>query len=120
MRTLLIVDDEPEILRIASLVLKRSYRVLTAHSGEAALALVASEPVDALITDQRMPGMSGIELIRAARALCPELICLLSSGFTPDDEMLEAVHALGVEGVLAKPWTPQELREAIDGLPFRS
>ena len=117
MRTLLIVDDEAEILMLARMALKREYQVLSAASGEAALAILAQTPIDALITDHRMPGLSGLELIRQARVLRPGLPCLLSTGFAPDAEMLEAVHALGIEGVIHKPWAPSELRQAIAALP---
>lgn len=116
LKTLLIVDDEPAILKIATLALKRHCHVVTAGSGEEALEILAARPIDALVTDYRMPGITGLELIRASRAVAPELPCLLSTGFATDEALLEASQECVAVGILHKPWTPQELRAAIDGL----
>lgn len=116
MRSVLFVDDEPSIVTLAHLALKRRYRVVTATSGAAALALLAREPIDALVTDYRMGDMTGLELIRQCRASRPELPCLLSTGYATEAAMLEAEHALEAAGILGKPWTPAQLRAAIEAL----
>jgi adenylate cyclase len=113
MRTILIVDDEPTILRLAAMALQRRYRVLTATSGEAALEAAAAEPVDLLLTDQRMATMTGLELIEQVRAQQPGLPCLLCTGFTEEPRLREAIEERGVP-VLFKPWTPTDLRRMVD------
>ena len=112
MPTILIVDDEPAILRLAAMALARQARVLTAASGEEGLALLATEPVDLLLTDYRMPEMTGAELLKRARATLPSLRCLLSTGFTEEAELKSAIAEGGVR-VLYKPWSPTELRAAV-------
>jgi CheY-like chemotaxis protein len=110
--TILIVDDEPTILRLASLALSRQFRVLTAESGDEGLALLATEPVDLLLTDHRMPEMTGAELVRRARADHPDLPCILSTGFTEEAELRQVI-AEGDVKVLYKPWSPTDLRGAV-------
>lgn len=114
MPTILIVDDEPTILRLASLALARRYKVLTAASGEAGLAMMADEPVDLVLTDHRMPNMSGVELMREVRHRHPGLPVILSTGYTDESELRSALSEHDVR-VLYKPWTPTDLREAVDG-----
>ena len=113
MRTLLLVDDEPTILTLASMALGRRYRVLTAPSAEEALALAGAEALDLLVTDHRMPGMTGVELLQALRATAPGLPCVLSTGFTQEAALQEAL-ALGGVSLLHKPWGPLELRQAVE------
>jgi CheY-like chemotaxis protein len=110
--TILIVDDEPTILRLAAMALSRQARVLTATSGAEGLRLLETEPVDLLLTDYRMPDMTGAELLKRARLTAPSLRCLLSTGFTEEGELRSAIAEGGV-GVLYKPWSPTELRAAV-------
>lgn len=112
---ILFVDDEPEVLAI----LKRSfteahgYLSLTASGGEEALAILAARPVDLLVTDQRMPGMNGIELAAAARALRPGLTVILLTAFTDPRELIDAINKGEVYRYLTKPWEYVDLRQAI-------
>lgn len=113
MPRILIVDDEHTILKLAAMALGPLYEVSTAISGEVALALLLDEgPVDLLVTDQRMPGISGTELLRRARVRYPGLPCLVATGFTQEAELKQAEAELGIQ-VLVKPWSPRELREAV-------
>ena len=109
MRTLLIVDDEPEILMLSRLAFRRDFRVLTAMSGQEGLMLLEAEAIDLVVTDQRMPDMKGTDMLREAFKHRPGLPCILSTGYTQDADMLEAVHTLGVARVVFKPWSPSEL-----------
>ena len=84
--------------------------MLTAASGPAALALMAAEPVDLLITDQRMPAMTGLELVQRAREAHPALPCLLCTGYTEESQLREAMAGDQV-AVLYKPWAPRALRQ---------
>jgi CheY-like chemotaxis protein len=110
-RTVLFVDDEPLILRCLARELRgTASRVLTAASPEEGLQLLARERVDVLVTDYRMPEMTGAELVRRARRLQPALEVVVLSA-TPDD----ALHDLGEVRVpvLEKPWHPAGLLELI-------
>lgn len=83
-KTILVVDDDPDVLEYASQVLAEcGYRVLTAADGTSALSLLRSGgTVDLLFTDVRMPGLDGIEVARRARERLPALKVLFASGFT--------------------------------------
>jgi two-component system response regulator HupR/HoxA len=109
----LFVDDEPDILEIADLNYAGDFRLFTASNGTAALDIVAREPIVVLVTDQRMPGMTGLELIRTARARRPDMIPSLLTGYGDQVVMAEAINLGGVRRYIAKPFVPQELREAI-------
>lgn len=80
--TLLFVDDEADVLDILSRMFQRRYRVLTAPNGRAALEILRTEAVDVLVTDQRMPEMTGIDLVTAARAEGIDVTTLLLTAYT--------------------------------------
>jgi two-component system response regulator HupR/HoxA len=109
----LVVDDEPDILEIADLNFATDFRLFTATNGAAALAILEREPIVVLVTDQRMPGMSGLELIRQARARRPDLIPILFTGYTDQAIMAEAINVGGIRRYIAKPFVPEELRDAV-------
>lgn len=112
MPCILIVDDEHTILKLAEMALGPLYEVRTAVSGEVAMGLLADHAVDLLVTDQRMPGMSGTELLALARAAQPGLPCLIATGHTGEPELKRAESELGAR-LLVKPWSPRELRQAV-------
>ena len=110
---LLIVDDEPDFLESLEWQLtKRGYRVLKAVSGDAALDVLRSEGVDILVADIRMPGMGGIELIRRAAGLDPDLQSIVITGHGGVDTAIEAMR-LGAINYLRKPVGVEELDVAI-------
>jgi two-component system response regulator HupR/HoxA len=109
----LVVDDEPDILEVADLNFAADFHLHTAASGPEALAILAREPVVVLVTDQRMPGMTGLELVRAARVTRPDLVAILLTGYSDQAVMAEAINAGGIRRYIAKPFVPQELRDAI-------
>ena len=80
--TILIVDDEPRVLDALEAILAAEFRVLRAGHGEEALACLAAErDVAVILTDQRMPGMTGVELIEHVRAEHPGLAIVLATGY---------------------------------------
>jgi len=118
--TILVVDDEPYLLEIFGQILSaQGYLVEIARSGHEALARLEGPGcgVDLLLTDQTMPGMSGIELASHVLAKVPELPILLCTGYQ-DDQLQEQAHALGVRRILSKPIEFTELarnvRTALD------
>jgi YesN/AraC family two-component response regulator len=111
--TLLIVDDEPDFLESLKWQLtKRGYEAFLALSGDAALDILRSEKVDILIADIRMPGMDGIELIRRATALAPDLQAIVITGHGGVDTAIEAMR-LGAINYLRKPVGVEELDVSI-------
>ncbi len=111
--TVLLVDDEPELTRLLKWQLgKRGLTVLTALSGEEALALLSEARVDVLVADIRMPGMDGIELMGRGLGISPGLQCIVITGH---GEMGTAVAAmrLGAADYLAKPVGVDELHMAV-------
>ncbi|MCP3064851.1 response regulator [Myxococcus sp. K38C18041901] len=107
--TLLFVDDEADVLDILTRMFQRRYRVLTALSGHAALEVLRRETVDVLVTDQRMPEMTGIELAATARAEGFDVTTLLLTGFTDPDDLIAAINQGQVYRYITKPWDVNDL-----------
>lgn len=116
---LLIVDDEVRILSALRRTLRREgYAIHTADNGAEALRIFQSEPVDVVLSDHKMPGMSGIELFAQIEAIRPKTPKVLISGWTEEVSRAE-VERLGVFAMLPKPWDDAELkttlRDAVSG-----
>jgi signal transduction histidine kinase len=117
--TLLVVDDEPEMLRSVHDLFRLDYRVLTFVSGAEALkALAEEEEVDVILSDQRMPEMTGVELLREAKRLRPVVTRLLFTGYADIKAVIDAINEGNVFRYVAKPWDPDEMlsvvRQAVD------
>jgi len=124
--TLLLVDDEAAILRALNRLLRQDrYRILTAESGPQALDLLRdTEPaVSLIISDQRMPGMSGADFLERSMDICPEAIRFLLTGYSDMQSVVEAVNKGRVHNYLNKPWDNaqiiQLIREALDQVELR-
>ncbi|MFZ6874386.1 EAL domain-containing protein [Undibacterium sp. Di27W] len=111
---LLLVDDEASILSSLSRLFRReNYHILVASSAEEALALLALHPVGVILTDQRMPGMTGTELLARARKLHPKTIRMVLSGYTGLDSLTDAINRGEIYKFLTKPWEDQDLLDAV-------
>lgn len=109
--TLLLVDDEPSILSSLKRLLRGDgYRILTANSGQQGLEVLAAHAVDVIVSDQRMPGMTGVEFLRAVRQSYPDTVRLVLSGFTELQTVTDAVNAGAIYKFLTKPWDDGQLR----------
>jgi diguanylate cyclase (GGDEF)-like protein len=111
--SLLVVDDEPYILTTLASLLSESYVVLTANTPEAAQALFAQRDIDLILTDQRMPRMSGVQLLEWVRQHHPRTVRLLMTGFAEPEEAVEAINRAQVFRYLFKPWRAEELQEVL-------
>ena len=110
-RTLLLVDDEENVVAALRRLLRgEGWRVLSATSAEEALQLMARNEVDVILSDQRMPGMTGVELLRRAKQLYPQTIRLVLSGYTELQSITDAINEGAIYKFLAKPWDDAELR----------
>lgn len=119
--SILAVDDDPAVLGLFVSALGRAgYRALKADSGASALALLATEHVDAIITDLAMPEMPGIEFMRRVRERDPDLPILVITGAPAIDTAIESID-VGVFRYLTKPITPAEIvRAASDAVHARA
>src|SRR5689334_7757794 len=100
----LLVDDEPINLMMLKKVLRAKFNVKTAGTGQEALAILKGEAISLLITDQRMPGMSGTDLMRESRLLNPDLFCILMTAENDMDTLINAIVESGPIRVINKPW----------------
>ena len=112
---ILFVDDEPEVLSILrrTFTERDGYLTLTASGGEEALAILGAREINLLVTDQRMPGMTGIELAAAARRLRPGLCVILLTAYTDPRDIIDAINKGEVYRYLTKPWEFVDLRQSI-------
>lgn len=116
--TLLFVDDEPSILSaLRRLFRPLGYRILVAEGGAAALEMVASEPVDLVISDMRMPGMDGARFLEKIRHLHPCAIRILLTGYANISSTIAAINGGEIHRYIAKPWDDNDIvlvvREAL-------
>ena len=113
-QTLLLVDDEPNILSSLSRLLRREgYMILTATSPLEAFDLLAKHSVQVVISDQRMPEMSGTEFLSRVRQLYPETVRLVLTGYTDLESVTGAINRGAIYKFLTKPWDDDQLREQI-------
>lgn len=111
---ILLVDDEAAVLSALRRLLRNGpYRMITADSGHAALDILRSTTVDLLISDMRMPHMSGAELLAQVRVLYPDTMRILLTGYAEIDSMVRAINDGGVYRYLNKPWDEQDLLSTI-------
>jgi signal transduction histidine kinase len=111
--TLLIVDDEPDVLDSLRYLFHRSYRVLTAGGGDEALKLLSQNDVHVILSDQRMPGMTGDVFLGFARRLYPDSIRMIFTGYADLDSVIKAVNEGHIYRYIVKPWDPSELESII-------
>ncbi|HZI20403.1 MAG TPA: HD domain-containing phosphohydrolase [Pyrinomonadaceae bacterium] len=107
---IMVVDDEPANLRLLERLFRRDYQVVAASSGAEALRLLEQHDVALLITDQRMPGMTGIELLGHAARLRPHMVRIILTGYTDVEALVEAINCGQVYRYLTKPWNNEDLR----------
>jgi response regulator RpfG family c-di-GMP phosphodiesterase len=114
----LLVDDEPNVLSALRRSLRgRGFEVVIANSGEEALAVMQRQPVDAIVSDMRMPGMSGAELLKASLTLAPDAVRVLLTGYADIGSAVQAVNEGEIFRYLAKPWDDTFLHQVLrDGL----
>lgn len=110
---LLVVDDEPDVCDSIHDLLRRDYRVLKANSADEGYRLMQDNEVHIVLTDQRMPQISGVELLTNVRARHPQAIRMLFTGYADLDAVIAAINQGRIFRFLKKPWQPDELQSAI-------
>ena len=107
--TVLVVDDEPRVLDALEAILAAEFRVLRADSGEEALRLLPGADVAVIVTDYRMPGMTGVELLRRSQEAAPDAVRIVLTAYTDVDSLMEAINTGRIYHFVPKPWDPNEL-----------
>lgn len=111
--TLLVVDDEPDVCDSVHDLLRREFKVLRAGNGEDGCRLMQEEEVHIIMTDQRMPRLSGIEFLERAKTRNPHAVRMLFTGYADLESIVAAINQGHVFQFLKKPWQPEELLAAV-------
>ena len=111
--TVLVVDDEPSMREMLFIMLKREgYEVVLADCGKAAVEILRHRPVDLLISDIKMPDMSGVEVLRAAKQIDSAIVCIMITAFKSTESAVEALR-LGAHDYLDKPFDVELLKKKV-------
>lgn len=108
-RPILVVDDEPEMLLSLRDLLRREFDVHTAGSGQDGLRLLEEKEIHVVMSDQRMPQMTGVELLKRIKCEHPEAIRMIFTGYADIHAVIDAVNQGNVFRYVTKPWDPEEL-----------
>lgn len=108
--TILVVDDEIQIVRSLINMLRLDYRVLGATNAEEAMQILDREPVHVVMSDQRMPEMTGVDLLERIAERHPNVVRLLFTGYADINAVIEAINRGRVYRYVAKPWNPEDLQ----------
>jgi CheY-like chemotaxis protein len=111
---ILVVDDEEAILETMTFTFEDDYEVLTSPSARKALNLLGeSGPVAAVISDQRMPEMTGVEFLARVFAMHPTTVRIILTGFADMDAIIRAINDGHVYAYITKPWEPDQLKQVV-------
>ena len=95
-------------------LLRKDHRVLTANSGEEALEILKQEHVSLIITDQRMPGMNGTEMLRESLRDAPDAARIILTGYADVEALIDAINTSRVYNFASKPWDPVEFKQIVE------
>jgi response regulator RpfG family c-di-GMP phosphodiesterase len=113
-RPILVVDDEPEMLYSLQGLLRRNFQVYTANSGAEGLKILQEHEVHVVMTDQRMPEMTGVEFLKRLNGNYPEAIRVIFTGYADTQAVIDAINQGNVFRYVAKPWDPEELTKTLN------
>jgi signal transduction histidine kinase len=111
--TILVVDDEPDVVKSVKDLLRLQYRVLGATGAGEAMEVLRREDVHIVMTDQRMPDMTGVQFLKHTRGENPEAVRLLFTGYADIRAVIDAINEGNVYRYITKPWDPDELQALI-------
>lgn len=116
---ILIVDDEPDVRDALARVIRRGRpgaRILTASNGYEALSLIGAQPVDLIVSDQRMPGMAGLEFLERAYKIAPDVPRIMMTAFAETDLVVNGANRAHLTRFVAKPFRVDETLRTIGAL----
>jgi response regulator RpfG family c-di-GMP phosphodiesterase len=111
--TLLVVDDEPDVCDSVHDLLRREFKVLKARNAAEGCQLMQNNEVHIIMTDQRMPQVTGVELLSTVRARNPKAVRMLFTGYADLEAVIAAINQGHIFQFLKKPWQPEELEAAV-------
>jgi response regulator RpfG family c-di-GMP phosphodiesterase len=111
--TLLVVDDEPDVCDSVHDLLRREFRVLKARSAAEGIKLMETNEVHIIMTDQRMPQVTGVEMLSQVRQGHPTAVRMLFTGYADFESIISAINQGHIFQFLKKPWQPEELEAAV-------
>lgn len=112
--TILCVDDEVDNVDALERLFRKKYTVLKATSGTQALRLLEDNDVSLILTDQRMPGMTGVDLLAKSMKSHPHAVRILLTGYTDIESVIAAINSGQIYRYVTKPWDPVDLANAVD------
>ena len=112
---ILVVDDEIRSVESLRRVLGDAFEVLTATSAAEAESFLEGETVHAILCDQRMPGLSGVEFLKRVRDRWPDPVRIIISGYTDAEDIIAGINDAGIYRYVTKPWDPEDLTEIVRG-----
>jgi len=112
--SLLFVDDEPSILTSLRVVFRSGYNITVTTDGFEAVELLKTKKFDVIVSDQRMPKMTGVELLQHAHDLAPNTVRILLTGYSDTDAILGAINDVEVHRFLQKPWDNAKLKQTVN------
>lgn len=110
---ILFVDDEVGVLVALKFLFKSRYDITTANSGEEALRYLDNQSFDLVVSDQRMPEMTGVEVLREAKQRCPGAVRILLTGYSDRDAIVDSVNEVEIYRFINKPWDNNNIRHII-------
>ena len=110
---ILYVDDEANNLHSFKATFRIKYNVFVALSGDEAIKILAEQPIEIIITDQRMPGMTGVEFLESIIPDHPDPMRILLTGYADMTAVIDAINKGKIFHYLTKPWKEEELDETI-------
>jgi response regulator RpfG family c-di-GMP phosphodiesterase len=111
--TLMIVDDEEQILKMLARLFRSEFRVVTANGGQEGLKKFDEERPELVLSDQRMAGMTGIEMLKTIAEREPGTVRILITGYSDIDAVIEAVNHKLLDRYITKPWNNDDLVEVV-------
>ena len=111
--TVLVVDDEPHSVAAMRMALEDDFQVLEAYDAAGAWHLMEEHWVQVVVSDQRMPGKTGIELLTEVRDRWPDTVRIIVTGYTETNDMIQAINEAGIYQFITKPWHPDQMLMAV-------
>ncbi|MCB0422576.1 MAG: hybrid sensor histidine kinase/response regulator, partial [Bdellovibrionales bacterium] len=111
---LLVVDDEIDSVDALERLFRKKFQVFKATSGKEALQIVKDHPLSIIISDQRMPKMTGVEFLKKSLELQPDAIRILLTGYTDVESVIESINSGEIYKYATKPWDPIDLTNTVD------
>lgn len=111
--SVLLVDDEPDILFSLQGLLRREFELYTATSAREALQIMAEHPIEVVMTDQRMPDITGVEMLGTIKSQFPDAVRIVFTGYADIKSVIDGINTSGLFRYITKPWDPDELIEVL-------